>query len=102
VNRRSALPFSPGAAGPLLGPEDAEDLSWQAEALCAEIDPELWFPEKGGSTREAKRICRSCEVRAECLEYALENNEMFGIFGGLSYLERRPLLRDRVQARRAA
>ena len=47
---------------------NSEQLSWQERALCAQTDPEAFFPEKGGSTREAKRVCLSCEVRAECLE----------------------------------
>ena len=58
-------------------------LSWQERALCAQTDPEAFFPEKGGSTREAKKVCLSCEVRGECLEYALANDERFGIWGGL-------------------
>jgi WhiB family redox-sensing transcriptional regulator len=72
---------------------DAEDQGWQERALCAETDPEAFFPEKGGSTREAKKICTGCEVRAECLEYALGNDERFGIWGGLSERERRRLRR---------
>jgi WhiB family redox-sensing transcriptional regulator len=68
-----------------------DDLSWQERALCAQPDPESFVPEKGGSTREAKRVCLSCEVRAECLEYALGNDERFGIWGGLSERERRRL-----------
>jgi len=71
----------------------SEELSWQEHALCAQTDPEAFFPEKGGSTREAKRICVGCEVRAECLEYALDNDERFGIWGGLSERERRRLKR---------
>jgi WhiB family transcriptional regulator, redox-sensing transcriptional regulator len=71
--------------GDLLG----EAMEWQERALCAQTDPEAFFPEKGGSTREAKRICAGCEVRAECLEYALENDERFGIWGGMSERERR-------------
>jgi WhiB family redox-sensing transcriptional regulator len=67
---------------------------WQDRALCAQADPEAWFPEKGGSTREAKKICRGCEVRAECLEYALTNGERYGIYGGLSERERRRLKRE--------
>ena len=67
----------------------AVELEWQERALCAQTDPEAFFPEKGGSTREAKRICQSCEVRDECLEYALEHDERFGIWGGLSERERR-------------
>jgi WhiB family redox-sensing transcriptional regulator len=54
---------------------NSEQLSWQERALCAQTDPEAFFPEKGGSTREAKRVCLSCEVRAECLEYALAHGE---------------------------
>jgi WhiB family redox-sensing transcriptional regulator len=72
----------------------AEDLGWQDRALCAETDPEAFFPEKGGSTREAKKVCRFCEVRAECLEYALENGERYGIWGGLSERERRRISRQ--------
>jgi WhiB family redox-sensing transcriptional regulator len=44
---------------------------WQERALCSQTDPEAFFPEKGGSTREAKRICGRCDVKGECLEYAL-------------------------------
>jgi WhiB family transcriptional regulator, redox-sensing transcriptional regulator len=78
----------PGFFGPA-----AEEPGWQERALCAQTDPEAFFPEKGGSTREAKRICTTCEVRAECLEYALEHDERFGIWGGLSERERRRLKR---------
>ena len=85
-----------GIAG-LLGiglEEDGE--SWQERALCAQTDPEAFFPEKGGSTREAKKICTGCEVKAQCLEYALANDERFGIWGGLSERERRRLRRRAV------
>lgn len=68
-----------------------EEASWQERALCSQTDPEAFFPEKGGSTREAKKICTGCEVRNECLEYALEHDERFGIWGGLSERERRRL-----------
>lgn len=70
-----------------------DDPQWQENALCAQTDPEAFFPEKGGSTREAKRICLGCEVRDACLEYALSNDERFGIWGGLSERERRRLKR---------
>ncbi|KPM51431.1 transcription factor WhiB [Frankia sp. CcI49] len=78
--------------GDLLG----EVMEWQERALCAQTDPEAFFPEKGGSTREAKRICSGCEVRIECLEYALENDERFGIWGGMSERERRKQRRRAV------
>ena len=76
-----------------LGADDDTVLGWQEEALCAQTDPEAFFPEKGGSTREAKRICVGCEVKSECLEYALGHDERFGIWGGLSERERRRLKR---------
>ena len=75
--------------------EDDNPLSWQTDALCAQTDPEAFFPEKGGSTRDAKRICTTCEVKAQCLDYALQNDERFGIWGGLSERERRRLRRAR-------
>jgi WhiB family transcriptional regulator, redox-sensing transcriptional regulator len=70
-----------------------EDRGWQSRALCAQTDPESFFPEKGGSTREAKKICLNCEVKVDCLSYALANDERFGIWGGLSERERRRLKR---------
>lgn len=84
-----------GALGVLLG-DDGSEPEWQERALCAQTDPEAFFPEKGGSTREAKKICTGCEVRAECLEYALALDERFGIWGGLSERERRRLKRRAV------
>lgn len=71
--------------------QDDNPLAWQSDSLCAQTDPEAFFPEKGGSTRDAKKICVSCEVRVQCLEYALQNDERFGIWGGLSERERRKL-----------
>jgi WhiB family redox-sensing transcriptional regulator len=78
-----------------LAPATIDD-QWQERALCAQTDPEAFFPEKGGSTREAKRICLGCEVRDACLEYALAHDERFGIWGGLSERERRRLKRGIV------
>ncbi len=80
----------------IVRPEDVDDQGWQDRALCAQTDPESFFPEKGGSTREAKRVCRSCEVKGECLDYALENDERFGIWGGMSERERRRLKRAAI------
>src|SRR6266511_158376 len=73
---------------------------WQDEANCLGVDPDLFFPERGASTREAKEVCRACVVRQECLKYALVNGEKFGIWGGLSERERRRLRRQRAQAGR--
>ena len=77
-------------------PDESEELGWQERALCAQPDPEAFFPEKGGSTREAKRVCLTCDVRTECLEYALANDERFGIWGGLYERERRKLKKRAV------
>lgn len=83
----------PGVRQPV---DDENQLAWQTDALCAQTDPEAFFPEKGGSTRDAKRICTTCDVRAQCLEYALQNDERFGIWGGLSERERRKLRKRAV------
>jgi len=82
----------------LLDGQDGEltELSWQERALCAQTDPEAFFPEKGGSTREAKKVCLGCDVRGDCLEYALDHDERFGIWGGLSERERRRLKKEAV------
>lgn len=75
-------------------PESAELRStrrtgeWRELALCAELDPEVFFPEKGGSSANAKKICAACDVIDECLSHALEHGEKFGIWGGLSPKER--------------
>lgn len=73
--------------------DDEGELAWQTDALCAQTDPEAFFPEKGGSTRDAKRVCEACPVRSECLDYAMAHDEKFGIWGGLSERERRRLRR---------
>ena len=74
---------------------DPDEREWMVDARCLDADPEAFFPEKGGSTREAKRICADCPVAEPCLEYALANDERFGIWGGLSERERRRVRRLR-------
>ena len=83
---------------------ERRDDSWRLEAICAQVDPELWFPEHGSSeeAREAKRICAECPVKAECQEYALENRIDHGVWGGCSERERRRILRRRRQDAAAA
>lgn len=66
-------------------------LEWQGEARCLEVDPEIFFPERGGSSKAARSVCNECSVRVECLKYALANREQFGIWGGTSERERRRL-----------
>ena len=79
-----------------------EERSWQGQANCKGVDPDLFFPERGASTREAKEVCRGCVVREDCLEYAFANSEKFGIWGGMSERERRRVRRARALERRLA
>jgi WhiB family redox-sensing transcriptional regulator len=96
------------ATGPVLvllgrlGDLDPGVLMWQDDALCAQTDPDAFFPEKGGSTREAKRTCMACEVRTECLEYALEHDIRHGVWGAKSERERRSITRERRGQQEAA
>jgi len=71
---------------------------WFDDGLCAQTDPEVFFPEKGGSTKDAKQVCMACPIRDECLEYALSHEERFGIWGGLSERERRRLRKQTAEA----
>jgi WhiB family redox-sensing transcriptional regulator len=84
------------------------DGDWRERALCAQTDPDAFFPEKGGSVTAAKRICNGgggrppCPVRQECLEAALDRNDRYGIYGGLTDRERRALRHARDRRRGAA
>jgi WhiB family redox-sensing transcriptional regulator len=66
---------------------------WVEQAICAQTDPELFWPDKGGSTLHGKAVCRGCPVIAECLNFAVEHNETSGIWGGLTARERNRLKR---------
>lgn len=74
----------------LLNPEP-----WMGQARCREVDPDLWFPDKGESdkSQRAKEICGRCPVQRQCLQYALDNTECWGVWGGLSYDDRKDLKR---------
>jgi WhiB family redox-sensing transcriptional regulator len=72
-------------------------LEWMAAALCRQRDGDLFFPEQGGSSGEAKKICMSCDVRADCLSYALTSDIRQGVWGGLSAHQRK-----RLQAKEGA
>ncbi len=74
------------------------DLEWHASALCAETDPEAFFPDRGESPRAAIAVCLRCEVRRECLAYALTNDERFGVWGGMTARQRRRLRRETARA----
>ena len=73
---------------------------WRLEALCARVDPELFFPEKGESPKGAKVVCEHCPVRAECLRWAVSNNIRWGVWGGLTTQQRQHLVRV-ARSRRA-
>lgn len=78
-----------------------KDMSFMDDGLCQQVDNEMFFPEKNGSTGEAKKVCARCDVRDECLQYALDNDERFGVWGGLSARERQRL-KKRQQKSEAA
>lgn len=99
--RRTPAPVTAGIILDALRSHVA-DLSWQDASLCAQADPEAFFPEKGRSTRAAKAVCARCPVRRPCLEYALGHGERFGIWGGLSERQRRRLERSRTTVIEAA
>jgi WhiB family transcriptional regulator, redox-sensing transcriptional regulator len=93
---RAENPVTFRRAAPKSGPAERR---WQERANCLGVDPDLFFPERGASTKEAKAVCRGCEVRVDCLEYALSHGEKFGIWGGLSERERRRVRRQRALER---
>ncbi|MEV8023367.1 WhiB family transcriptional regulator [Microbacterium sp. NPDC080220] len=64
---------------------------WVQDALCATTDPEIFHPPKGGSTAAAKAVCARCDVREQCLAYALRTNQTESIWGGKSARERRTM-----------
>ena len=70
---------------------------WTTDALCAEVDPELFYPETGLPNRDAKRVCSRCDVRAACLAHAIANRERFGVWGGTTAWERRRMVRPVVR-----
>jgi WhiB family redox-sensing transcriptional regulator len=76
-------------------PPAVQDESWRKQALCAQTDPEAFFPDKGGSPAAAQAICRRCPVQGPCLEWALQHDERFGVWGGLTDRQRRRLAKQR-------
>jgi WhiB family transcriptional regulator, redox-sensing transcriptional regulator len=73
---------------------------WMGDANCIGVDPDVFFPQRGDPTNEAKTICRACSVRAECLDYALSINERHGIWGGTSERQRRTIRQQTTLAQR--
>ncbi|WP_219471284.1 WhiB family transcriptional regulator [Nonomuraea rhizosphaerae] len=81
-------------AKPGSAPAGAASPAWRDEGLCAQTDPEAFFPERGAAPQLAKRVCQGCPVRPQCLAYALDHNIRFGVWGGLTVKERRRLRRS--------
>ena len=65
------------------------DVLWMVDGLCREVGGDLWFPERGGETKQAMAVCGRCPVKDVCLAYAIKNNETEGIWGGVSANKRR-------------
>lgn len=76
----------------------SDDESWRDSALCAQVSPDLWFPDPGASSAKAREICGECPVREQCLFDALyvEQELWLGIRGGLTPKARRDLLKRRA------
>lgn len=72
------------------------DLTWHTHARCRGTDADKFYPEKGGagSSEAAKRLCRVCPVRGECLRYAMDAGELYGVWGGFNQAERRVMRRE--------
>ena len=90
--------YEPAAVIPLPALGGADERDWRELALCAQVDPELWFPASGQPNRKAKLVCSWCDAQADCLAFALRANEQYGVWGGLSPEERRRLRRRQREA----
>ncbi len=66
---------------------------WMNDALCREIGDEAFFSDDAGVTKKAKKICNGCPVIAECLNYALDDRDLVGVFGGTTERDRRSIRR---------
>ena len=73
--------------------------TWTARARCAETDPEIFFPPADDPASEARRVCAQCPVRKDCLAYALDADEQYGIWGGLDPKERQHVRRQQKASR---
>ena len=71
------------------------DVSWRSKGACCGLDAEIFYPDNDDHADFAKSVCEECEVRIACLNYALDNREQQGVWGGATARERRRLLRIR-------
>jgi len=89
----------PGIAQRKHNPQPLQgSLDWQNQARCLEVNPEIFFPEKGWTAEPARRVCQGCEVRIQCLTYALNHTELSGVWGAKTERERRDLQRRTKEA----
>ena len=69
---------------------------WMDRAACAQVGGDMWYPEQGESVEPAKQVCARCPVKAECLDFALETGDRWGVWGALSDRQRRAVRRSRA------
>lgn len=63
-------------------------VSWEQQGLCTQVDPDLFFPDVGHPSKHAKKVCVQCPVITECLDHALKNTQLTGVWGGTTHRER--------------
>ncbi len=76
------MPRTTGPVAPMA------EQHWRTLAACRGMDPDLFYPTRGEDSWDVRQVCKGCPVRTECLQFALDNNETFGIWGGTSAKER--------------
>lgn len=84
MSKTRSLPLMTGTA----------DESWTDQAACRGADIELFFSLEEDDQQRALEHCRICPVQEECLRYAIEQREMYGIWGGMVESDRRSIIRD--------
>jgi len=92
----------PGSV-PYIGPDNVDGikgeglLDWMDAALCLQVDPELFFPEKGetGNSTAAKKVCFNCDVREECRDSSLERSLEYGVWAAETEKARRVIKKSR-------
>lgn len=85
------LDLAPWVAAGIVAANGGPSAAWVTDALCAETDPEVFFPGKGQSPNDAKKVCRRCAVSEECLIYALVAGQKDGVWGGTTERQRRKM-----------
>jgi len=70
-----------------------EEQPWSALAACRGFDSAIFFPGQDGNADPALEVCDSCSVKDDCLEYAMETRQRYGVWGGTTERQRRRILR---------